>query len=75
MITGDFLSMSLTTDNVQAVPDAQCVANWQIEDRRRRYREYPLVLLHRRAGVRHISDGTWNRCPEDHGPGSACVWQ
>ena len=58
-----------------AILDAQCLANRQIDDRRCRYGELPFALLHRRAGVRQISDGTWNRCAENHGPGSACVWQ
>jgi H+-transporting ATPase len=47
MITGDFLGMSLTTDNVRPSPDAECVAHRQSDDRRRHHGN-------RRAGLLHI---------------------
>ena len=36
MVAGDFLAMSLTTDNVPALHDPQCVAHRQLDDGRRR---------------------------------------
>ena len=48
MITGDFLCMSLTTDNVRPSPDAECLAHRQSDDRRRRHGRLLLVFC---AGV------------------------
>ena len=61
MLTGDFLGMSLTTDNVRPSPTAQCLANRQIDDRGRLHGNLRADLLHRRSGRRQIPPGSWNR--------------
>ena len=57
MITGDFLGMSLTTDNVRAVADAKCVADRQPDGRRRHDGTRRAGFLYVHPGFRHLSDG------------------
>ena len=75
MITGDFLAMSLTTDNVRPspMPNAWRIGKLTIAG----VVMGVCLLLFCTAvlAVRQISDGTWNRCAENHGPGRACVRQ
>ena len=50
-----------------AVPNAQCLANRQIDDRGCRYGNLRAALLHRRPGHRQIPPGSWNRNAENAG--------
>ena len=61
MITGDFLAMSLTTDNVRPSPDAECVAHRQLDDGRHHHGCLPAGLLHRRPGRRQFCTGPRHR--------------
>ena len=54
MIAGDFLSMSLTTDNVRAVSNAKCLAHWQLDNGGRRHGYLSAGLLQRGPGRRQI---------------------
>ena len=47
MITGDFLAMSLTTDNVRPSPMPNCLADRQLDDGGRRHGYLSAGLLHR----------------------------
>ena len=61
MITGDFLGMSLTTDNVTPLRSAQYLANRQLDDRGGVYGIVRVGLLYRGIGDRRIPDWAWNR--------------
>ena len=65
MITGDFLAMSLTTDNVQSVADAEFVANRRPDDCGRRPGPVPAGFLRRRSCHRQVRAGSRNRGTAD----------
>ena len=54
MIAGDFLAMSLTTDNVRFLPVAELLADRQLDDGRRRHGYLSAGLLQRGLGRRQI---------------------
>ena len=57
MITGDFLTMSLTTDNVQPSPMPNTWRHRQLDNGGRRHGHLPARLLHRCASRWQIRDG------------------
>ncbi len=65
MITGDFLGMSLTTDNVRAIAGSQCLADRQPDDRRRHHGHRRVAVLRRRARLRPIPHAVRHRRPAD----------
>ena len=75
MITGDFLSMSLTTDNVRPSPMPNAWRIGKLTIAGGRHGRLSSALLHRRAGGRQISDGIRNRDAKNAGHGRAGVRQ
>jgi len=60
MITGDFLSMLATTDNVRVSPAPKRLARGKHNCRRNRSRLLRSRLLHRRSGHREILARVWH---------------
>ena len=67
MITGDFLGMSLTTDNVRPSPAPNAWRIGNLTDRRRHHGTRRVGLLHVHPGFRRLSDGVRNWRAEDAG--------
>ena len=67
MITGDFLSMSLTTDNVRPSPMPNAWRIGSLTHGRRHHGCLPAGLLHRRPGRRQIWHESRNRGAENPG--------
>ena len=73
MITGDFLGMSLTTDNVRPSPTAECLADRQPDGRRRRHGAGRAGLLYRRPRFRRLPHGVRHRRAAGRSPlSSSC---
>ena len=67
MITGDFLGMSLTTDNVQPSAVPERLADRQPDDRRRYHGHRRVAVLHGHPRFRRLSDGIHDKRPANLG--------